>query len=67
MPDKPPRKLPALGFAGFEDSPAAAGYRRKRRWPLRPMYEPSAGAATDAARRFLKEDQVLQGLGRKPG
>jgi hypothetical protein len=64
MPDKP-RKLPALGFAGFEDSPAAGGRRRKPTWPLRPMYEPSAGEASDAARRLVGEDQVLQGLGRR--
>jgi hypothetical protein len=65
MPDKPP-KLPPLGFAGFEDSGAAAGRsRRKPRWSLRPMHEPNAGEASDAARRFVKEGEVLQGLGRK--
>jgi hypothetical protein len=36
MPDKP-RKLPALGFAGFEDSSAAGGRRRKSRWAINPM------------------------------
>jgi hypothetical protein len=65
MPDNP-RKLPALGFAGFEDSPAAGGRRRNTRWPLRPLHDPSAGEATDAARRFVGEDALLQGLGRKP-
>ena len=65
MPDKPP-KLPPLGFAGFEDSSAAGGRRRKATWPLRPMHEPSAGEASDAARRLVKEDELLQGLGRKP-
>jgi hypothetical protein len=64
MPDERPR-LPKLGFAGFEDSPAAGGRRRKATWPLRPLHDPSAGEATDAARRFVNEDQVLQGLGRR--
>lgn len=59
-------KLPALGFAGFEDSPAAAGRpRRKAMWSLRPVHEPSDSQAADAG-RFVKEAQVLQGLGRKP-
>jgi hypothetical protein len=44
MPEQP-RKLPPLGFAGFEDSRAAAGRpRRKVRWSLRPMHEPCEGA-----------------------
>jgi len=64
MPDKP-RKLPALGFAGFDDSPAAGGRRRKATWPLRPTHDPSAGEATDAARCFVTEAEVLQGLGRR--
>ena len=37
MPDKP-RKLPALGFAGFEDSSAAGGTgRRKARYVINPL------------------------------
>lgn len=66
MPEQP-RKLPALGFGGFEDSSAAGGRRRKVTWPLRPTHDPSAGEATDAARRLVGEAEVLQGLGRKPG
>ena len=47
MPDKP-RKLLPLGFAGFEDSPAAAGgSRRKARWSLRPR-EPKPVPASRA-------------------
>jgi hypothetical protein len=65
MPDQPPRKLPALGFAGFEDSSAAGGRRRRATWSLRPMHEPSAGEAPDAARRLVKEAELLQGLGRR--
>jgi hypothetical protein len=65
MPDKPPR-LPRLdNFASF--GPDALGQvRRKPTWPLRPMHEPSAGEATDAARRFVGEAELLQGLGCKP-
>jgi hypothetical protein len=65
MADKTTPKLPRLGFAGFEDSPAAAGRRRRATWSINPMREPGAGEATDAARRLLNEDQVLEGLGRK--
>jgi hypothetical protein len=44
MTDQPPR-LPRLGFAGFEDSSAAAGRpRRKASWSLRPMHETGEGA-----------------------
>ena len=64
MPDKP-RKLPPLGFGGFEDSSAAGGRRRRATWPLRPMHEPGDSQATDAARRIVGEGEVLQGLGRK--
>lgn len=64
MPEQPP-KLPPLGFAGFENSPAAAGHRRKPTWPLRPMRAPHDSQATDAARRFVREAEVLQGLGRR--
>jgi hypothetical protein len=65
MPDNP-RKLPAIGFAGFEDSPAAGGRPRKASWSLRPMEAPRDTQAADAARRFVNEAEVLQGLGRKP-
>jgi hypothetical protein len=65
MPDNKPRKLPPLGFAGFEDSPAAAGRpRRKAKWSLRPVREPSDGAAVGAG-RFIKEADLCAGLGRK--
>jgi hypothetical protein len=65
MSDKPP-KLPRLGFAGFEDSRAAAGRsRRKATWSLRPMREPSECATADAG-RFVSAAEVMQGLGRKP-
>jgi hypothetical protein len=67
MPDKQPRKLPAPdNFASFENTPGAVGRRRKVRWSLRPMHEPHGSQATDAARRFMKEAEMLQGLGRKP-
>jgi hypothetical protein len=65
MPDNQPPKLPADAFASFAAVPGAAGRRRRSTWPLRPMHEPSAGEATDAARRFVNEDQVLQALGRR--
>jgi len=53
--NKPPRKLPELGFAGFEASCAAAGHgRRTGRWPLRPTQEPSDSQAADAG-WFVKE------------
>jgi hypothetical protein len=61
-----PRKLPALGFAGFENSPAAGGRRRKNQWPLRPMEVPQGSKASDAACRFVNEADVCAGLGRKP-
>jgi hypothetical protein len=64
---KEPRRLPALGFAGFEDSPAAGGGRRRKpRWQLNPLREPSAGEATMEARRILPEHEVEQGIGRVP-
>jgi hypothetical protein len=64
MSDKPP-KLPALGFAGFEDSRAAAGRpRRRATWPLRPTDEGHGSRAADAS-RFVKEAELLAGLGRK--
>jgi hypothetical protein len=64
MPDQPP-KLPALGFAGFEDSPAAAGRSRRRStWSLRPNGEPSEAMAADAA-RLVDAAAVLQGIGRR--
>jgi hypothetical protein len=65
MPEKP-TKLPAIGWAGFENSPAAAGHgRRKPRWSLRPTVELGEGATADAG-RFVKGAEVLRGLGRKP-
>jgi hypothetical protein len=65
MPDKP-RKLPPLGFAGFEASAAAGGRsRRKPMWSLHPLREPG-DAATMEARRILDEDQVQAGIGRRP-
>jgi hypothetical protein len=64
MPDEPPRKLPPLGFAGFEASSAAAG-RPRRKWSLRPGPEAGEGAAVDAG-RFVKEADLCAGLGKKP-
>lgn len=64
MADKP-RKLPPLGFAGFEDSSAAGGRRRKATWPLRPMHEPSEGATADAS-RFLTKPKPYASPRRKP-
>jgi hypothetical protein len=66
MPDKQPRKLPAGSFASFENPGAATGRRRKATWPLRPMHEPHAGEATDAARRFVTEAALYAGTARKP-
>jgi hypothetical protein len=64
MPDKPP-KLPALGFAGFEDSSAAAGgSRRKATWSLRPTDEGHDSQAAEAS-RLVKEAELCAGLGRK--
>jgi hypothetical protein len=65
MPDKPP-KLPALGFAGFEDSSSARGRpRRRSTWSLRPTASPSEAATADAA-RFVSAAAIMQGIGRKP-
>jgi hypothetical protein len=65
MPEQPPGKPPRLGFAGFEDSRAAAGHgRRKTTWPLRPMQEAGAGEAGDAG-RFANAAEVMRGLGRR--
>jgi hypothetical protein len=51
MPDKPAPRSPAVGWAGFEASAAAAGgSRRKRRWVLWPRQEAGAAQAVDAAR-----------------
>jgi hypothetical protein len=48
MPDDRPRK-PRLtdNFAAFDTDPRRSG-RRKSRWSLRPMHEPSEGATADA-------------------
>jgi hypothetical protein len=65
MPDQRPVK-PRLpdNFASFDIDPRGSG-RRKPRRSLRPMHEPSEGAPAEAA-RFVKEADVLRGLGRKP-
>jgi hypothetical protein len=64
MPDKP-RKLPALGFAGFEDSSAAAGHsRRKGRWAINPL-RAEARASAEGGRLAGLEGELLQGLGRR--
>jgi hypothetical protein len=63
MSDKPPKTKPPGNLAAFD--PLSRG-RRKPRWSLRPMREPSEGEAVDAA-RFVKEAELMQGLGRKPG
>ena len=65
MPDKP-RKLPALGFAGFENSSAAAGHgRRRTRWAINPM-RAEAHASAEGGRLAALEGELMQGLGRKP-
>jgi hypothetical protein len=65
MPDKP-RKLPRLGFAGFEDSSAAGGTgRRKSRWAINPL-RAEARASAEGARLATLEGELMQGLGRKP-
>jgi hypothetical protein len=65
MPDDHPRK-PRLtdNFAGFDTDPRRSG-RRKSRWSLRPVHEPSEGEAVDAV-RFVKAPELYAGLGRKP-
>jgi hypothetical protein len=66
MPGEPPRKLPALGWAGFEASSSAAGTgRRKSRWPLNPM-RAEASASAEAARFSNLAAAITRGLGRKP-
>lgn len=67
MPTNRPPKLPRLGFASFGPDALGQGMRRKPRWSINPLREPSAGQASDTARRFVNEDEVLQRLGRKPG
>jgi hypothetical protein len=42
-----------------------AAQRRRSRWALRSMREPSEGEAVDAS-RFVKEADLCAGLGRKP-
>jgi hypothetical protein len=62
---KAPPRLPKLGFAGFEDSPAAGGGRRRKpEYLIRPFEEPG-NSATAEARRILPEAKVQQGIGRK--
>jgi hypothetical protein len=65
MPEQPPGK-PRLpdNFAAFDIDPRRPG-RRKARWSLRPTDEGHGSQAPDAA-RFVKEAELLQGLGRKP-
>jgi hypothetical protein len=62
MSDKPPKPRLPDNFAAFD--PFSHG-RRKPRWSLRPMHEPSEGATVDAA-RFVNAVEVMRGLGRKP-
>jgi hypothetical protein len=65
MTDKP-RKLPRLGFAGFEDSSAAAGTgRRKPRWAINPLRD-GARASAEGARLASLADGIARGIGRKP-
>jgi hypothetical protein len=65
MPDQPPPKLPAIGWAGFEKSPAAAGHgRRKSRWAINPLRD-GARASAESARFSSLEAELLQGLGRR--
>jgi hypothetical protein len=64
MPDQPQR-LPRLGFAGFENSSAAAGTgRRKSRWALRPTDDGHGSQAADVA-RFVSAAEICAGLGKK--
>lgn len=63
MPE-PPRKLPELGFAGFEASSAAAGRgRRKPGWPLNPM-RAEARASAKAAGLSSLAAAITRGIGR---
>jgi hypothetical protein len=65
MPDEPP-KMPALGFAGFENSAGATGRsRRKSRWAINPL-RAEASATAEAARFSNLEGELMQSLGRKP-
>jgi hypothetical protein len=65
MPDQP-RKLPALGFAGFEDSSAAGGHSRRRRWfPIHTTETPGERQAADVS-RFVDRAALCKGLGRRP-
>jgi hypothetical protein len=49
MHDERPRRLPPLGFAGFEASSAAAGRRRRKsRWAINPLRD-GARASAEAA------------------
>jgi hypothetical protein len=64
MPDQP-QKLPAIGWAGFEDSPAAAGRScRKARWAINPL-RAEGRASAEAARFTSLEGELMQGLGRR--
>jgi hypothetical protein len=64
MPDQP-RKLPAIGWAGFEDSSSARGSsRRKSRWSVNPLRD-GARVSAEAARFSSLESELMQGLGRK--
>jgi hypothetical protein len=65
MPEQP-RKLPQLGFAGFEDSRAAAGRsRRKARWSINPVRDGARASAVDARLASIA-DGIARGIGRKP-
>ena len=66
MPDKPPKPL-RLGFAGFEDSPAASGGRRRRdprpvhsQLPIRKLWGP-------AIPKEMVKDQAEQAFYRTAG
>jgi hypothetical protein len=61
MTDQPPKTRLSDNFAAFD--PLSHG-RRKPRWSLRPMREPTEGEAVDAA-RFVKEAELCAGLGRR--
>lgn len=66
MPDHNPAKLPALGFGGFENSPAAAGPgRRKARWSINPLRDEARASAVDARLASIA-DGIARGIGRKP-
>jgi hypothetical protein len=60
------RKLPEIGWAGFEASSAAGGDRRRMAtWSLGRSDDAGERATADAA-RFVTKAKLYEGLGRRP-